>query len=486
MAENDTRRPSASGQGHSSPSSWSARSAGSSASSTSGTSTASSATAVPKPQPLAASGSFSSVNSSASSIASSTSANSMFSNVSGTSSRTSHSSTSNYYPASHPSVHHVRTPTSTTASSAAKLSTSPTSSGFHGPHGPQRSNTSAHIGVNGTSASSTTSNTQSLPRPAPIPQRSQTLPTSTSTGFPSTASSTGFSSTSTSNDPFERLRREHEQKEAQFRSSHKSSNASLRSAFGQPPTANRSNSMGSTEPGAGFVPTPPAGMSSSPKPGSTFGSGQRSTSSSSTAKPGMSSASGTSSSKKGNIDFDDDLYAKLKEEEERSRARKLNASINSAGSDPGMKTRMAEAYSRYEEKWSTLPTLSTIRFSDIPWPVYTSALTTPSSPYAPQPSYQSGLRAPKPINSIEQLTTTTIAPFILSPHHSEGKSRKDRIKAELLRWHPDRFNGRYLNKVNATIPPGAEESEQDRVKNCVGQVARCLSDMLTMSDAFGE
>jgi hypothetical protein len=200
--------------------------------------------------------------------------------------------------------------------------------------------------------------------------------------------------------------------------------------------------------------------------------------------PSSRSTSG-SSSKKNAADYDDDLYARLKEEEERFRARKLAASVNSAASDPGMKTRMAEAYARYEEKWASLGSLKTIRFSDIPWPVYTSALTTPSSPYSAL-AQQNGPKAPKPITSIEQLTTTTIAAFILSPFHSETKSRKDRIKAELLRWHPDRFNGRFLSKVKDEVLAGAEESEREKVKNCVGEVARCLSDMLTKVDAFGD
>jgi len=148
-----------------------------------------------------------------------------------------------------------------------------------------------------------------------------------------------------------------------------------------------------------------------------------------------------------------------------------------------MKGRFVEAFARYEEKWNALGSLDVIRFGDIPWPVFTSALIGPSpstSPYATlsaQSTSSSKANLPKPVTGIEQLTTLTIAAFLLSPHHSEGKSRKERIKAELLRWHPDRFNGRFLEKISDVAPPGSEESERAKVKDCVGEVARCLHEM---------
>ncbi|EJD52190.1 hypothetical protein AURDEDRAFT_98997 [Auricularia subglabra TFB-10046 SS5] len=45
------------------------------------------------------------------------------------------------------------------------------------------------------------------------------------------------------------------------------------------------------------------------------------------------------------------------------------------------------------------------------------------------------------------LTVHQIATFLLSPFHSQEKSHKERIRDALLRWHPDRFTGRFLNRV---------------------------------------
>ncbi|KZV93856.1 hypothetical protein EXIGLDRAFT_767719 [Exidia glandulosa HHB12029] len=45
------------------------------------------------------------------------------------------------------------------------------------------------------------------------------------------------------------------------------------------------------------------------------------------------------------------------------------------------------------------------------------------------------------------LTVQQIATFLLSPFHSHEKSHKERIRDALLRWHPDRFSGRFLNRV---------------------------------------
>jgi len=238
-------------------------------------------------------------------------------------------------------------------------------------------------------------------------------------------------------------------------------------------TAPPSTGGGTPANGGGFIPTNPS--TSRPSAPSTP-TGTSSTSTANTA--------GARKPSKGPREFTEDDYARAQEEEEKFRARKMAASISSASSssDPGVKARLAEAWTRYEEKWAALGSLNAIRFGDVPWPVFTSGLLSPSpsaSPYAAlsAPSSSSKANLPKPITSVEQLNTLSIASFILSPHHSEGKSRKDRIKAELLRWHPDRFNGRFLEKVSETILPGGVESERERVKKCVGEVARLLSEM---------
>ena len=72
----------------------------------------------------------------------------------------------------------------------------------------------------------------------------------------------------------------------------------------------------------------------------------------------------------------------------------------------------------------------------------------------------------------EDMTPALIASFVLSPAHSEGQSRKDRVKTALRRWHPDRF-GRWLKMV--------EERDQRQVEEGAGIVVRCLNSLLEKS-----
>jgi hypothetical protein len=81
------------------------------------------------------------------------------------------------------------------------------------------------------------------------------------------------------------------------------------------------------------------------------------------------------------------------------------------------------------------------------------------------------------VDDPEQLIPVQIAHFILHPQHSPGKSRKDRLKEALLRWHPDRFETKWLKKV--------VEEDREAVKDGVGRVVRALNELLNPSDLFG-
>ena len=59
---------------------------------------------------------------------------------------------------------------------------------------------------------------------------------------------------------------------------------------------------------------------------------------------------------------------------------------------------------------------------------------------------------------------------MLSPHHSPEKKARDRLKEQLLRWHPDRFEGKWLTRV--------AEEDREEVKKGVGQVARALNELM--------
>lgn len=68
------------------------------------------------------------------------------------------------------------------------------------------------------------------------------------------------------------------------------------------------------------------------------------------------------------------------------------------------------------------------------------------------------------------LTVQQIATFLLSPFHSQEKSHKERIRDALLRWHPDRFSGRFLNRV--------VEDEQAMVVQGLNMVTSILKGLL--------
>ncbi|KZT08507.1 uncharacterized protein LAESUDRAFT_69293 [Laetiporus sulphureus 93-53] len=103
----------------------------------------------------------------------------------------------------------------------------------------------------------------------------------------------------------------------------------------------------------------------------------------------------------------------------------------------------------YEAKWaditSTSATPAELTFRAIPWPMFSE----------PQ--------------SVEEITPSAVKAFVLSPLHSEGQSRKERIKSALKRWHPDRF-GRVLVRV--------VECDKASVEEGVGIVVRCLNGLL--------
>lgn len=108
-----------------------------------------------------------------------------------------------------------------------------------------------------------------------------------------------------------------------------------------------------------------------------------------------------------------------------------------------------DAWNVYELRWVALSAAYdgiVLKFRDIPWPLLIPPLT---------PS---------------EITAEGIGAFILSTAHSPEQSPKERIRAALLRWHPDRFC-RVLGRVR--------ESERNAVEEGVGTVVRCLNDLLT-------
>ncbi|KDQ54517.1 hypothetical protein JAAARDRAFT_38188 [Jaapia argillacea MUCL 33604] len=110
------------------------------------------------------------------------------------------------------------------------------------------------------------------------------------------------------------------------------------------------------------------------------------------------------------------------------------------------KSLISSAWSNHESTWShILRPPSSLSFSMIPWPTN------------PQPEMPA------------DITPNAIRDMLFSGHHSGEKSRKDRIRTALLRWHPDKF-GRVLQRVKA--------EDKEIVREGVGIVARCLNELL--------
>ena len=122
---------------------------------------------------------------------------------------------------------------------------------------------------------------------------------------------------------------------------------------------------------------------------------------------------------------------------------------------------IASAWSSYETRWGVLsqrqqPGSSPpppLTFEQIPWPV--AAAVEPLDG--------------RTSNLDELLGPEAIREFLLSPAHSPDVVAKDRIRAALRRWHPDKF-ARVLSQV--------VESDKDAVAEGMGIVVRCLNEML--------
>ena len=111
------------------------------------------------------------------------------------------------------------------------------------------------------------------------------------------------------------------------------------------------------------------------------------------------------------------------------------------------KEEMQRVFEHHERLWTRLKTLAELSWNDFPWPM----VKQPSNP--------------------DDMSLSQIGAYIQSPlHPDKDKSPKDRIKEHYRRWHPDRFETKFLPKV--------VEDERVKVKHAAGNVARYLSDLL--------
>ena len=93
--------------------------------------------------------------------------------------------------------------------------------------------------------------------------------------------------------------------------------------------------------------------------------------------------------------------------------------------------------------------LDVLEFGQIPWPIYHT-----------------------PVGAAEEeFTKETISTFLLSSSdRDDKKARKDLLRETFLRFHPDKFEGRFMQRVKA--------DNQERVREAIGQISRVLNHLL--------
>ncbi|KAI0628395.1 hypothetical protein C8Q77DRAFT_1162138 [Trametes polyzona] len=136
--------------------------------------------------------------------------------------------------------------------------------------------------------------------------------------------------------------------------------------------------------------------------------------------------------------------------------------------------RAIEARESYDARWKELlaPAGSaapegSLKFGDVPWPVLPPPLSSSSSK-----------RDERTVVVLEDLTAEAIAAFLLPPSErpvpedaeAAKKERKEKLRETMLRFHPDKFEGRVMRLVR--------DSDKELVKEAVGIVARTLNTLM--------
>jgi len=106
-------------------------------------------------------------------------------------------------------------------------------------------------------------------------------------------------------------------------------------------------------------------------------------------------------------------------------------------------------------------------FHDIPWPI--------SAAYRDKPDRRTRISL-----SLADLTQEAIVDFLFPatdtptdssmPPGADKKERKDKLRETFLRFHPDKFEGRFIKHV--------KETDRDAVREAIGQIARCLNSLM--------
>jgi hypothetical protein len=116
-----------------------------------------------------------------------------------------------------------------------------------------------------------------------------------------------------------------------------------------------------------------------------------------------------------------------------------------------LQSNLAKRLRVYEEKWAALRSnivwMERLGFCDIPWPLFEN------------------------IQGVEDITEERVLAFVCHPLHEHvqgpGEGQAKSLRSEMLRWHPDKFEGKVLDKV--------VEGDREAVREAAGYVARILT-----------
>ena len=162
------------------------------------------------------------------------------------------------------------------------------------------------------------------------------------------------------------------------------------------------------------------------------------------------------------VDMDTESWLAQAREESEKRARRrarreaetakvLQREVEKRKKEHGEEHRKAKAvikgWKTYEGGWAKISgnTQERLSFATMPWPT------------VKQPADATGI------------TKDSVRQLLLSHHHSKEVSNKDRIRAALKLWHPDKFK-RTLDRV--------EDKDKALVEEAAGAVARCLNGLM--------
>ena len=98
-------------------------------------------------------------------------------------------------------------------------------------------------------------------------------------------------------------------------------------------------------------------------------------------------------------------------------------------------------------------------FADVPWPVLPQRIDFDTN---------------TPVLDLKDITAPAIAKFLLDPHRDWNKSRREKLRDAMLRYHPDKFEGRILPRI---IP-----GDQGRVQEGVSIVMKCLNELMSVDE----